>query len=207
MAADFLTTALYVLALINPVSKVFLLTTFAKEMRPRELRAASVKASAIALAILLVLAAAGNFLLHRVFHVEIYSLQIAGGAVLFALGLKALMQGVFFEKHEGEKLADVSIAPLASPMLAGPGTITAAISLSSEHGLAWAAAAVSAAMAANLGIMLLAPVIGEPLKRHNMMGALIRITGLVVATIAVQMVLGGAGEWWRATLAAGAAQR
>jgi small neutral amino acid transporter SnatA (MarC family) len=28
------------------------------------------------------------------------------------------------------------------------------------------------------------------------MGALIRITGLVVATIAVQMVFSGAGEWW-----------
>jgi multiple antibiotic resistance protein len=43
--------------------------------------------------------------------------------------------------------------------------------------------------------MLLAKPIGNILVRFNIMGALIRITGLIVATIGVQMILSGLSTW------------
>lgn len=187
---------LYMLALINPISKVFILSLLASRFTARQLRMTSIRSSGIALVILLSLAAAGHLILHFVFHVEVYSLRIAGGIILFAIGYKALTQGVFFESDAAEKMADISIVPLASPMIAGPATITAAISFPGEFGLFKTCAALILALGLNLVVMLSARQIGAILSSHNLMGALIRITGLIVATIAVQMVLSGVGEWY-----------
>ena len=46
--------------------------------------------------------------------------------------------------------------------------------------------------------MLFTRPIGECLSSHNIMGALIRVTGLVVATIGVQMILSGVRGWYHA---------
>jgi multiple antibiotic resistance protein len=82
-------------------------------------------------------------------------------------------------------------------MIAGPGTIAAALGLALQHGILATSVAMLIALGANLLLMLAAQPIGDVLRRHNIMGALIRITGLVVAAIAVQMVLDGAREWWK----------
>ena len=188
---------LYMLALMNPISKVFILSLLASRFTARQLRTTSVRSSVIALVMLLSLAAAGHLILQFVFHVEVYSLRVAGGIILFAIGYNALSQGVFFESADVEKVADVSIVPLASPMIAGPATITAAISFPGQYGLLKACIAVTVAVALNLVVMLFARPIGAALSNHNLMGALIRITGLIVATIAVQMVLSGVSEWYQ----------
>jgi len=80
-------------------------------------------------------------------------------------------------------------------MIAGPATITAAVSFPAKYGLSITALSIIAAVAVNLFIMLLSPGITGSLIRHNIMGALIRITGLIVATIGVQMILDGFGEY------------
>lgn len=182
-------TTLYLLALVNPVSKIFLLSTFSKEVRPRELWRLAWVSSLVGLGILLLFALAGKLLLRSVFHVEIYSFQIVGGAVLFAIGYRALSKGVFFEIDEKTSFEEMSIVPLASPMIAGPATITAAVSFSVQYGLPVTVSASALAVGINFLAMRWAGRIGAQLMRFNLMGALIRITGLVVATIAVQMVL------------------
>ena len=194
---------LYMIALINPINQVSILSLLAPRFTARQLRTTSIRSSVIALLILLSLAAAGHVILNFVFHVEVYSLRIAGGIILFVIGYNALSQGVFFESAEVEKLADMSIVPLASPMIAGPASITAAISFPGQYGLLKACIAITIALGVNLVMMLFARRIGNVLSKHNLMGALIRITGLIVATIAVQMVLSGLSEWYQ-TLAGSA---
>jgi len=189
---------LYMIALINPINQVSILSLLAPRFTARQLRTTSIRSSVIALLILLSLAAAGHVILNFVFHVEVYSLRIAGGIILFVIGYNALSQGVFFESAEVEKLADMSIVPLASPMIAGPASITAAISFPGQYGLLKACIAITIALGVNLVMMLFARRIGSILSKHNLMGALIRITGLIVATIAVQMVLSGLSEWYQA---------
>lgn len=189
---------LYMIALINPINQVSILSLLAPRFTARQLRTTSIRSSVIALLILLSLAAAGHVILNFVFHVEVYSLRIAGGIILFVIGYNALSQGVFFESAEVEKLADMSIVPLASPMIAGPASITAAISFPGQYGLLKACIAITIALGVNLVMMLFARRIGNVLSKHNLMGALIRITGLIVATIAVQMVLSGLSEWYQA---------
>ena len=196
--AQWFANSLYMLALINPVSKVFILSMLPEETEAREVARISVRSSVIALAILIGLAAAGNFILSNIFQVQLYSLRVAGGLVLLYVGFNALTKGIFFETSENQKLFDISVVPLASPLIAGPATITAAISFSAEYGVGFTCASLSVAVFTNLLIMLSARYMGRYLMAHNMMGALIRITGLIVATIAVQMVLSGLAAWYHA---------
>lgn len=186
-----LNCTLALLALINPVSKIFILSTLAEEAAPRELRKISLKASFIAGAILFIFALIGKFILQKVFHVQIYSFQIVGGIVLFARGFQALNKGLFFETEANQRLEDASIVPLASPMIAGPATLSAAISFPVHYGLLRTLIAILIAVGVNFYVMIYSQRIGAILKRHNLMGALIRITGLIVATIGVQMMLEG----------------
>ncbi len=192
----FVTNTLYMLALINPVSKIFILSMLPEETKPAEINRICVQSSAIGLAILIALAAAGNFLLRSIFHVDLYSLRIAGGLILLLIGINALTKGVFFEVPSKEQLCEVAVVPLASPLIAGPATITAAISFSAESGVPATCLSLTAAVLVNLILMLAGRHIGRMLSARHVMGPLIRITGLVVATIAVQMMLSGLAGWY-----------
>lgn len=186
---------LYFLALINPVSKVFILSTLQPPCSRRELVTLSTRSTAVAFMILLVLTICGDFLLRDVFHVDIYSLKIAGGLILFLIGLTAVRRGRFFEETLSPRTADISIVPIAAPLIAGPGTMTGAISFASENGIMLTLVCVTLALAINLVIMLFSARIGAVLERMHATGPLIRITGLTVAAVAVQMVLDGLGNW------------
>ena len=201
----FIQTTLYFLALVNPASKVFILSSIDPPYSRRELLTISSKATSVALGILLVLSAVGHFVLRSVFHVEIYSLQIAGGIILFIIGLTAVRKGRFYEQDFHGSRIDISIVPLGAPLIAGPGTITAAISFASTRGISLTAASLSAALAVNFLVMLLSLWIGKTLDRFHVFGPLIRITGLIVTAVAVQMTLTGLAQWLALALPAPAA--
>jgi multiple antibiotic resistance protein len=128
--------------------------------------------------------------------VEIYSLKVAGGIVLFIIGLQAVRNGKFYESSPNANMGDISIVPLGAPLIAGPGTITAAISYSSASGVSNTLLAISVALALNFILMTWSLWIGKVLDRFQVIGPLIRITGLIVAAVAVQMILNGIGEWF-----------
>jgi len=191
--------ALYLLALINPISKVSVLSAFATEDRRVEFVAVTGKCSVTAGAIFLGSMVFGDFVLRSVFHVELHSLSFAGGVVLFWVGFHALQQGVFFEQKPGQRFEEMAFVPLACPMIAGPASITACIALRAREGLIAPMVAMVLALLVNYGIMRLSGRIAALLERFNGLGALIRITGLVVMTMGTQMALDGVAAWWLAT--------
>ncbi|MFC1808556.1 MarC family protein [Candidatus Omnitrophota bacterium] len=182
---------LALVVLINPVSKIFVITTFSENTPFDKIKKVVIKASAVALGILFVFALTGNFVLQSIFHVNIYSLKIVGGIVLLLRGYQALNKGLFFETSATQRLEDLSIVPLASPMIAGPATIAASVSFPSIYGVGTTLIAICISVVLTALIMFLAPRINLFLTKFNIMGALIRITGLIVATIGIQMVLDG----------------
>lgn len=188
-------STLYFLALINPASKIFVLSTYQPAFSRQELRNVALRSTMVAFFILAVLALAGQFLLVQVFQVKLYSLRIAGSVVLFLVGLSAVRNGRFYEEAALQSVSDISVVPLAAPLIAGPGTITAAISYSSIYGFWITLICLSLALVINLGVMLTARRIGRILEKVNAIGPLVRITGLIVMSVAVQMMLTGVGEW------------
>jgi multiple antibiotic resistance protein len=191
-----LENSLYFLALINPASKVFLLSSIEPPLGKKRLLELSMQSTTVAFLILLLVTVVGNFLLHSIFHVEIYSLQVAGGIVLFIIGLQAVRNGRFYESSLHGSLSDISIVPLGAPLIAGPGTITAAISFSSSNGVSTTLLAITVALILNFILMTCSLWIAKVLNKFQVIGPLIRITGLVVAAVAVQMILNGIGEWF-----------
>ncbi|MCA1809197.1 MAG: MarC family protein [Kiritimatiellia bacterium] len=193
---EILVNALYLLALINPISKVSVLSSVSGTDAECQIKPLVGKASIVAAFILLGAMICGDFVLRVVFHVQLHSLQFAGGIVLFSVGFTALRKGVFFERETQASYDDIALVPLACPMIAGPATITACIALQATSGLLLSAAALVVAVSVNYIIMQMSRYISRILERFNFLGALIRITGLVVMTMGVQMAFDGLASWY-----------
>ena len=189
-----LVDAFYLLALINPISKVSVLSALPSPA-PAAFRALTVRSSLMAVVILFGAMVCGDFVLRTIFHVHLHALRFAGGSVLFWVGFNALRHGVFFELDAGQRFQDLALVPLACPMIAGPATIAACIALRAKEGVALPAASLLLAVAVNHLVMVLARPLARALSHCNLMGALIRITGLVVMTIGAQMALDGVAVW------------
>lgn len=188
--------ALYLLAMINPVSKVAVLSALSGgQGRRRDFRSLAGRSSLAAAGILFGAMVAGDFVLRSMFRVEFHSLRIAGGAVLFWVGFNGLRRGVFFEQGTPASFEEMALVPLACPMIAGPATIAACIDLRAHEGLLITTAAMLIALGANHCIMLMSSPIERGLARYNILGALIRLTGLVVMTIGIELVLDGITTW------------
>lgn len=189
--------ALYLLALLNPASKVMFLSTYEPTLTRRQIWELSWKSSLAALLILIVLAGAGEIVLRQIFKVELYSLRITGGLILFFIGWTAVREGRFIQKKENslrDNFTELSLVPLAAPLIAGPGTIAAAISGTAEFGLPLTAAALTLAILVNFVLMLFSRPINRVLERTHLLGPLIRLTGLIIAAVSVQMVITGLHE-------------
>ena len=186
--------ALYLLALLNPASKIMFLASYPASSGRGKNFELSWKSSAAALVILILLAAAGQFLLGRIFRVELYSLQITGGLVVFVIGWTAVNQGRFVKRQQDslmEGLTDISLVPLATPLIAGPGMIAAVIAGSVADGLLPTCAALTLALLINFLLMISAGGINKFLVKTHLLGPLIRLTGLIIAVVAMQMMITG----------------
>lgn len=196
---DHLTTiavnVLYLLALINPISKVSILSALPQGELKEPFARLAAKSTLAAAGILIGAMIVGDFILRSVFRVDLYSLRLAGGVVVFLMGLNALRHGRFFEREPDTKIDSLALVPLACPMIAGPATIAACIGLRTQDEALHAMAAILLALGANHVIMLFSQAIGRALTRFNLLGAIIRITGLIVMTIGTQMALDGIAGW------------
>jgi multiple antibiotic resistance protein len=187
--------ALYFVALINPISKISVVALMLSEQNKKQLGDIVRKTTIIAALILLGSMVFGDLVLRKVFHVTIHSLRLSGGLVLVWIGFNALRNGVFFERDATARFSDLAIVPLACPMIAGPATIAASITLTAQAGIMVAAASVLLAIFVNSFFMYFSHAISRVLVRFNILGALIRIIGLIVMTIGAQMMLDGISQW------------
>ncbi len=110
---------------------------------------------------------------------------------------------MFFEKELGKPPVDISVVPLAAPLIVGPGIVTAAITFPLEKGIIMTVIAVALALLLNLVIMLSSSMLARIFDKTMSTGPLIRITGLIVAAVSVQMILEGCGDWLKALFPAG----
>lgn len=160
----------------------------------------ALRASFIATAILLFFALLGQELLNAL-HIQLDSFRIAGGLMLFFIAFEMVFEKRTQRREErAEKVAaspeveDVSVFPMAMPMLAGPGAIAAIMLLMNEADTLQQSLTVLAALAAVLLITAAALVAAGPLIR--LLGARVeavitRLLGVLLAALAAQYVIDG----------------
>jgi multiple antibiotic resistance protein len=155
-----------------------------------------------ALAAGIVLAAFGAIggILFRVLGISLGAFRIAGGVLLFLLAIDMLraersrQRTSPEEEAEGVDRPDVSIFPLAIPMLAGPGATSTVMVLVSRAERAWQFVVVFGAIAftalAAYGFLRGAVSVERRLGRTGM-NVLQRVMGLILAATAVQFIVEG----------------
>jgi len=193
--AYFISSFITLLALINPVQKIFLINSLQERLSDKELRYISIKSSITAFVILILFLFLGNVIFSYVFRIQLYSFRVTCGMVLLYSGWVALQQGVLINIGKDVRIQDISSVPIAIPMIAGPGTITATVTFPAQYGALVTVLAVFAALAVNLVIMLYAKNIGRVMIKLNIMSPFIRIIGLIIATIGIQMIFDGGVEF------------
>ncbi|WP_299664806.1 MarC family protein [uncultured Psychromonas sp.] len=124
--------------------------------------------------------------------ININSLRISGGLLLFYTAFMMITQELKFAKTE--KDADISVFPMSIPLLAGPGTLTLAILLFSQNTEGNSVVSVSAAIISVLVITLFAMVTSKYLKK--VIGKtgdeiLRRFLGVILAALAIQFIYEG----------------
>ena len=122
---------------------------------------------------------------------------ICGGIILFFTGLTAVREGHFLldSRHKIDDFSEVSIIPLAAPLIAGPGSIAIGLTLASASGPLYASFVIAFAIAINFLFMMFTSPLARILNNMHLTGPLIRMTGLIVAAMAVQFILRGFSDW------------
>lgn len=167
-------------------------------------RSMALRGTAIAALILLVFAFAGDLVL-RALGVGISAFGIAGGILLFLLAIDMLFahgtplrRTTEPEEAEAEHRQDISVFPLAIPMIAGPGAMTSIVLLMGRAGEdALLQGAVLVVLLAVLLILLAVLLIAaEVVKLLGVTGinVITRVLGIVLAALAVQFILDGITE-------------
>jgi multiple antibiotic resistance protein len=138
-------------------------------------------------------------IIFKMFGITIQAFQIAGGILLFLVGYQ-LLQGNESRMHhphpdEGAKRSDdVAISPLAVPILAGPGTISSALSFTATDSSPSHVAVVVVVFAFVCLLTYLAFAYSEKimtLLKPDLIKIVSRLMGLILTIIAVQMVILG----------------
>ena len=141
------------------------------------------QATAVALGLFLAFFFAGEALL-RLFGIDIASFAVAGAFVLFLLALEMIM-GREFIKNESSG-SGASIVPVAFPLIAGPGALTALLSLRAEY------ATVNIMLGLLLNIVIDYVVLVSLNKVHRWLGdgvvdVLRKFFGVILLAIAVKL--------------------
>ncbi len=185
-------------SIMNPLGTIPLFVGLTQENTAKERTQIALWTSINVLIILLLSFFAGKYIL-LFFGISLSSLKLAGGLIIASSGF-ALLTGKFRE-HKGMKRdrvqndiktrSEISLTPLAIPMLAGPGAISLLITYNQTHqGVEQILQIVGAVIFTTLCIYLLLNVSRYVVKALGASGinALSRVIGFIVIAIGIEMI-------------------
>ena len=200
LSAVFFSAFITLFVVIDPPGCAPLYAGLTKGATAAERRNMAIRASGIALVILLVFALFGEDLLGAL-HIELDSFRIAGGLMLFWIAFEMVFEKRTQRREDrAQKVAatpeveDVSVFPMAIPMFAGPGAIAAIMLLMNEARGLQQDLVVLAALAAVLAITMIALMAAGPSMRlfgDKVEAAITRVLGVLLSALAAQYVIDG----------------
>lgn len=189
------------MAIMNPIGNtpifLSLVEGFPEEEKIRIARTATLWAFFI----VTVFTLGGNFIF-RLFGITLPAFRIAGGILLFMIAYHLVRAKRSHQHHPTEEETeespeDIAVTPLATPILAGPGTITTALSLVGRKTDPLKILTVIGIFALVCLTTYFCFVYGENLMkrlRPYWIGVMTRLMGLILSVVAVQMVIEGLAE-------------
>ena len=183
--------------LINPLGVMPIFMTLTSGLSPQQRMKTARKALLVSLVVIIAFAVAGQ-LLFSFFHISVNSFRIVGGIIFLLMGMDMLQARLSRIKvGEGDVktyVEDISVTPLAIPMICGPGALTNAIVLMDD------------AVSFNFEVVLIASIFVVLLVTYvilffaagliKLLGdtgikVMMRLMGLIVMVIAIEFIVAG----------------
>jgi multiple antibiotic resistance protein len=197
----FLVSLVALLVILDPIGTAAIFVGITPRDSEARRRSQAIRATVISAVVLVSFAFLGELLL-RAMDISVPAFQIAGGLLLFVLAFDMVMQrpsglrATEAERTEAEESDDdVSVFPLAIPLIAGPGAMTSVVLLRGRAGSdPTEVLAVMAALTAALLIMLVCLVAAGTMTRivgktgTHVIG---RVLGVILAALSAQLVIDG----------------
>lgn len=211
---DLITSTIALFVVIDPIGVIPLFISLTRNISKKERKTITSNAIITTGILLLVFAIAGTQIL-TIFGITISSFMIAGGILLFIVAIELLTRGEWtfsipksarMNKHEPANTPDSisqdakskfqgesGVVPLAFPLLAGPGAITAVIISYQANGLITSILSIAIVLSITYMIFRIADSINRILGQRGSM-IVTRVFAVIVAAIAIQYIIQGVEE-------------
>jgi multiple antibiotic resistance protein len=204
MNGDFISFGLLafssVLIVVNPLAATLIFFSLTSEVDSSRRQIIARDACRYALIILLVFAILGGIIL-QLFGITVDAFRIGGGILLFGIGMEMVYAKTSrtkltaTEKYESMDAEDITVTPLAIPMIAGPGAITTVIVLMNESvGIIVQMVVIVSSILLTVLLTYLMMVRSEAIVRRigqREFRVINRLMGMLLIAIAVQFVING----------------
>lgn len=191
-------------AMVGPIDVAIMFAALSGGMTEAARRRAAIRAVLIATGILLAFALLGEWVLNMM-GISLAALRTAGGVLLLLIGIELVSAkssgatgATREETREAEQSEDISVFPLATPLIAGPGAIGAVILLMAHaEGHLLEQAGVVASLVFIMAITLVCLLLASQLQdRLGVTGAhmISRVFGVLLCALAVQFLFDGIAE-------------
>ena len=198
LAALGLKSFLTLLVVIDPVGLAPAFVGLAGSRSPAERAGIARKAVVVATFVLVAFTLGGNWLLGQL-DISVDAFRVAGGVLLFRIAVDMVLAQHERETKEEEEEArsrrDISVFPLAIPLIAGPGALASAMILAGEaRPIRFGVAIVLLMLSVVLGLSYLAFRLAGTLSRilgQTGVNVVTRVLGVLLAALAVQYVADG----------------
>ncbi len=192
---------------IDPVGTIPMFIALTQGMNSAERRSVALRSTFIAMCLLALFTVAGAAILNTM-GITLHAFRIAGGLLLFYIAFEMIFE-MRQKRHEKvsdtavtkDDIANIAAFPLAIPLIAGPGSISAVILLSGELGNSpQAYGLLLGSVAGVLVVLLMTFMAATPIDKFlGATGRMImtRLMGVLLAALSVQFVVDGASALWR----------
>lgn len=171
------------LVIMDPFGGLPVFMTLTKDYTPERQKRSAHRATRVSFLLLLVFVFVGKGVLDF-FGISLFSFQVGGGLILLILGLLYVLN---INQHDDINYDKDIIIPMATPLIAGPGAITAIILLVSQYGYV----IPLLAMIANLLIFWVAMYYARHINKalgEQGLEIMSRIMGLLLVALAIEMI-------------------
>jgi multiple antibiotic resistance protein len=178
-------SALFVI--LDPLLSVPIFTSMTKGQSSSEINRQALIAVAVA-GFLMYLFLFFNFFIFDTLGITLSSFQVAGGILLFLLGLQMAL-GIDIGRTKDHPTTAAGVI-IGTPLLCGPGTITTVLLLSKAHGVFITAVAIALSLAATWIVLRFSFQIQKMLG-NTVTEIIAKILGMLVAAIAISIIADG----------------
>ncbi len=184
--------ALMIWVTIEPIGTVVLFAALTSGLSPTERRKTATRAIIYSAIVLLSAILVGQIILTAM-HIQLISLQIAGGIILFLFGLQMIFGQTATAFSQSEAGHDMAVFPLAIPSIVGSESIMVVILLTDNYLYSITTQAITAGvMLSVLAVTYVLMLLAEHLLRligKNGAAILERIMGIILATLSVDLIV------------------